>query len=83
MMVLSLMCGVWKILKKKYDIIMCMTGSTKTVLIAQADRKFDFFTQTQGLMPNALSSFTATVDQSKVVCFFKSTVASRTSGLWS
>ena len=29
---------------------------------------FDFFTQTQSLM-NALSSFTATVDQSKVVCF--------------
>ena len=44
-----------------------VTGSTKTVLIAQ-DRKFDFFTQTQSLM-NALSSFTATVDQSKVVCF--------------
>ena len=33
-----------------------VTGSTKTVLIAQ-DRKFDFFTQTQSLM-NALSSFT-------------------------
>ena len=45
-----------------------VTGSTKTVLIAQ-DRKFDFFTQTQSLM-NALSSFTVTVDQSKVVCFF-------------
>ena len=44
-----------------------VTGSTKTVLIAQ-DRKFDFFTQTQSLM-NALSSFTATVDQSKVVYF--------------
>ena len=44
-----------------------VTGSTKTVLIAQ-DRKFDSFTQTQSLM-NALSSFTATVDQSKVVCF--------------
>ena len=44
-----------------------VTGSTKTVLIAQ-DRKFDFFTQTQSLM-DALSSFTATVDQSKVVCF--------------
>ena len=60
-----------------------VTGSTKTVLIAQ-DRKFDFFTQTQSLM-NALSSFTATVDQSEVVCFcwllFQSTVASRTSGL--
>ena len=44
-----------------------VTGSTKTVLIAQ-DRKFDFFTQTQSLM-NILSNFTATVDQSKVVCF--------------
>ena len=44
-----------------------VTGSTKTVLIAQ-DRKFDFFTQTQSLM-NVLSSFTASVDQSKVVCF--------------
>ena len=44
-----------------------VTGSTKTVLIAQ-DRKFDCFTQTQGLM-NTLSSFTATVYQSKVVCF--------------
>ena len=31
-------------------------------------QEVDFFTQTQSLM-NALSSFTATVDQSKVVCF--------------
>ena len=48
-------------------VLLYVTGSTKTVLIAQ-DRKFDFFTQTQSLM-NALSSFTATVDQSKVVCY--------------
>ena len=48
-------------------ILLYVTGSTKTVLIAQ-DRKFDFFTLTQSLM-NALSSFTAIVDQSKVVCF--------------
>ena len=47
--------------------IIFVTGSTKTVLIPQ-DRKFDFFSQTQSLM-NVLSSFTATVDQSKVVCF--------------
>ena len=62
-----------------------VTGSAKTVLIAQ-DRKLDFFTQTQSIM-NALSNFTVTVDQSKKVCFcwllFKSTVASRTSGLGS
>ena len=42
-----------------------VTGSKKTILITQ-DRKYDFFMQTQSLM-NALSSFTATVDQSKVV----------------
>ena len=47
-----------------------VTGSTKTVLIAQ-DRKFDFFTQTQSLM-NALSSFTARVKWSAFAgCFFK------------
>ena len=40
----------------------------KTSLIIQ-DRKFViFFTQTQSFM-NALSNFTISVDQSKVVCF--------------
>ena len=45
----------------------------KTVLIVQ-DRKFDFSHKTQSLM-TALSSFTVTIDQSKVSvfagCFFK------------
>ena len=44
-----------------------VTGSAKTGLIAQ-DRKFDFFTHTQSFM-NALSNFTITVNQNKVVCF--------------
>ena len=46
-----------------------VTESAKTVFIAQ-DRKLDFFAQTQSLT-NALSNFTVTVEQSKVVCFFK------------
>ena len=46
-----------------------ITGSAKTGLIAQ-DRKLDFFTQSQSLI-NALSNFTVTVDQSKVICFFQ------------